>query len=114
MAHEIGNPITGIACLAQNLREEREEDGELKEISGQILGNFGGADRGIPAEDVKKFGGQLTQYGKLGDIKIYEGAGHAFMNPNNKQGYNAEAAQDAWGRIDRFFGRTLRATISNS
>ena len=37
VAHEIGNPITGIACLAQNLREEREDDGELTEISGQIL-----------------------------------------------------------------------------
>ncbi|TBU96676.1 sensor histidine kinase [Phytopseudomonas dryadis] len=37
VAHEIGNPITGIACLAQNLREEREGDSELIEISGQIL-----------------------------------------------------------------------------
>ncbi|WP_431482737.1 sensor histidine kinase [Pseudomonas solani] len=37
VAHEIGNPITGIACLAQNLREEREGDGELTEISSQIL-----------------------------------------------------------------------------
>ncbi|HHN0386433.1 TPA: ATP-binding protein [Pseudomonas aeruginosa] len=37
VAHEIGNPITGIACLAQNLREEREGDGQLTEISEQIL-----------------------------------------------------------------------------
>jgi PAS domain S-box-containing protein len=37
VAHEIGNPITGIACLAQNLREEREDDGEITELSSQIL-----------------------------------------------------------------------------
>lgn len=86
----------------------------IARINGDVLGNFGGADRGIPADDVKKFEQDLTQHGKLGDIKIYEGAGHAFMNPNNTQGYNAAAAQDAWGRVDRFFDRTLRATISNS
>ncbi|MFG0380894.1 sensor histidine kinase [Pseudomonas sp. zbq_18] len=37
VAHEIGNPVTGIACLAQNLREDREEDEEMVELSGQIL-----------------------------------------------------------------------------
>ena len=37
VAHEIGNPVTGIACLAQNLREEREQDGELAEVSEQII-----------------------------------------------------------------------------
>ena len=37
VAHEIGNPITGIACLAQNLREEREDDREIAELSNQIL-----------------------------------------------------------------------------
>lgn len=80
----------------------------ITRINSQVLGNFGGADRGIPADDVKKFGGNLTKYGKLGDIKIYDGAGHAFMNPNNKEGYNEAAATDAWGRIDRFFERNLK------
>lgn len=37
VAHEIGNPVTGIACLAQNLREDRDEDEEMVEVSGQIL-----------------------------------------------------------------------------
>ncbi|TWI50877.1 PAS domain S-box-containing protein [Pseudomonas duriflava] len=37
VAHEIGNPVTGIACLAQILQEEREADAEIQEISGQII-----------------------------------------------------------------------------
>lgn len=37
VAHEIGNPVTGIACLAQNIREERRQDDELVEMSEQIL-----------------------------------------------------------------------------
>src|SRR5690606_13955485 len=36
VAHEIGNPITGIACLAQNLREETSEP-ELQEMADQVL-----------------------------------------------------------------------------
>ena len=36
VAHEIGNPITGIACLAQNLKLE-SNDKNLQELSEQIL-----------------------------------------------------------------------------
>ncbi|MDR0781223.1 MAG: PAS domain-containing protein [Pseudomonadales bacterium] len=36
MAHEIGNPVTGIACLAQNLRDEIN-DAELREMAEQII-----------------------------------------------------------------------------
>lgn len=37
VAHEIGNPVTGIACLAQTIRDEYEEDEELRNLSNQIL-----------------------------------------------------------------------------
>ena len=36
VAHEIGNPVTGIACLAQNLESETE-DGEVRATSRQII-----------------------------------------------------------------------------
>lgn len=86
----------------------------IAKLNGPLLGNFGGKDRGIPAADVKAFGAALTKMGKLGDIKIYDDAGHAFMNPNNTEGYNATAADDAQSRIDAFFERNLRAKIPNS
>lgn len=36
VAHEIGNPITGIACLAQNMRYEMD-DPEMREMTNQII-----------------------------------------------------------------------------
>ncbi len=36
VAHEIGNPVTGIACLAQNLQHETETD-QITESAEQIL-----------------------------------------------------------------------------
>jgi carboxymethylenebutenolidase len=77
-------------------------------IHAALLGNFAGADRGIPPDDVRAFADQLKAAHKDADVKVYDGAKHAFMNPNNKDGYDAAAAQDAWGRIDAFFSRTLK------
>ena len=37
VAHEIGNPITGIACLAQNLRYETDDPEAAIETANQIL-----------------------------------------------------------------------------
>jgi PAS domain S-box-containing protein len=36
VAHEIGNPVTGIACLAQNLRDETD-DQDMKHMAEQII-----------------------------------------------------------------------------
>src|ERR1700694_4513256 len=67
----------------------------LKKINAAILGIFGGQDRGITPDDVHKFEQQLKQLGKKVEIKIYDDAGHAFENPNNKDGYRAADAADA-------------------
>ena len=76
-------------------------------IHSPILGNFGAEDRGIPPADVKAFEQILKQTGHDVDIKIYEGAGHAFENPNNTQGYVPAAAADAQSRTDAFLAKHL-------
>jgi carboxymethylenebutenolidase len=80
----------------------------LKKINAPILGIFGGKDRGITPEDVHKFEGALKQLGKKVEFKIYPDAGHAFENPNNKDGYRADDAADAWQRTLDFLDGTLK------
>ena len=80
----------------------------LKNISAAILGIFGGQDRGIPVDDVKQFQKTLESMGKRIEIKIYSDAGHAFENPNNKDGYRADDASDAWKRTLTFLADTLK------
>jgi carboxymethylenebutenolidase len=82
----------------------------LRKINAPILGLFGGLDQGIPANDVKKFAETLRGMGKKIDIKIYDDAGHAFENPNNKgdPGYRAADAADAWKRTVNFLADNLK------
>src|SRR5579863_9548511 len=74
----------------------------LKKINAPILGLFGGQDQGIPPTDVKKFGETLDKMGKKVEVKIYDDAGHAFENQNNKTGYRPDDAADAWKRTVDF------------
>jgi carboxymethylenebutenolidase len=80
----------------------------LNKIHAPILGIFGAQDRGISAQDVRNFGAQLDKLGKRADFTIFPDAGHAFENPNNKDGYRAQDAQEAWKKTVEFFARTLK------
>jgi len=80
----------------------------LKKINAPILGSFGALDHGITPDDVHKFGDTLKQLGKKAEIKIYDDAGHGFENPNNKDGYRADDAADAWKRTVTFLAATLK------
>jgi carboxymethylenebutenolidase len=97
-----------LAAAVINYGHLATDPAELKKINAPILGNFGGQDQGIPPADVKKFGEALDKLGKKVDIKIYPDAGHAFENPNNKQGYRADDAADAWKRSLDFLAGTLK------
>jgi carboxymethylenebutenolidase len=80
----------------------------IQKINAPILGLFGGQDQGISPHDVKKFEQQLKQAGKKIEVVIYPDAGHAFENPNNKTGYRAADAADAWKRTLKFLASTLK------
>lgn len=80
----------------------------LKKINAPILGLFGALDRGITPDDVKKFGEQMDKLGKKIDVTIYPDAGHAFENPNNKDGYRPADAADAWGKTVNFLAANLK------
>ncbi len=71
-----------------------------------VLGIFGGDDGSIPTENVEAFADQLRDGGVNADIRIYEGAGHAFANPTGNN-YVPEAATDAWTRTLDFLQTTL-------
>ncbi len=97
-----------LAATVINYGHLATDNDALKKINAPILGSFGAQDRGISPDDVHKFEAALNQLGKKVDIKIYDDAGHAFENPNNKDGYRATDAADAWQRTVAFFAATLK------
>lgn len=95
------------ACIV-NYGPLPSEAANIAKIQAPVLGNFGADDRGITADSVHAFEAAMKSSGKFADMKVYDGAGHAFENPNNKQGYRSEAAADAWTRMAAFFKKTLQ------
>jgi carboxymethylenebutenolidase len=86
------------------------DSAEIKKINAPILGLFGGLDQGITPDDVHKFEAAMKQQGKKVEIKIYDDAGHAFENPDNKNtpGYRPPDAADAWQRTITFLAEYLK------
>jgi carboxymethylenebutenolidase len=81
----------------------------LARIKAPVLGNYGGDDKGPAPAQVKDFEAAMKKAGKSVDVKIYEGAPHAFANENNPWGgYRKEAAADAWKRTLAFFDTHLK------
>jgi carboxymethylenebutenolidase len=97
-----------LAAAVINYGHLATEPETLKKINAPILGLFGGKDRGIPVDTVQQFAAELKKQGKTVDITVYPEAGHAFENPNNKQGYRADDAANAWDKQVKWFGKYLK------
>jgi len=96
-----------LAATVINYGHVGTETDELKKINASVLGIFGGKDRGIPVDDVKRFEQQLKQLGKRVEVVIYPEAGHAFQNPNNKA-HRPDDTADSWKRTLAFLEKNLQ------
>jgi len=79
----------------------------LASLQAPLLGHFGAEDQGISVERVEAFGRTLKGAGKVADVHVYAGAGHAFMN-EEQAGYRPEAARLAWVRTLDFLQKHVK------
>jgi carboxymethylenebutenolidase len=70
------------------------------ELGAPILGLMGGADAGIPVDQVRAFEQALEDAVVEHEIVIYDGAPHSFFD--RKQEEFADASADAWSRVLAF------------
>jgi len=62
----------------------------------------------VPVKDAHDLDELMTKDNRLHEMKIYEGANHAFNFPELSFWYNADDAQDAWSRSTKFLAANLK------
>jgi carboxymethylenebutenolidase len=70
------------------------------DMKGPMLGLFGGADEGIPEEQIEEFSKRLDAAGANHDFHIYPGAPHSFFDRRADE--YEETSADAWRRVLAF------------
>jgi len=88
-------------------RKPRSPLDAVPDLRCPVLGLYGEEDAFIPVADVDELRRRLAAAGKDADIRLYPGAGHAFMNDTRPAAYRPEAAADAWRRMLVFFRERL-------
>ncbi len=73
--------------------------------SGPVLGIYGGQDRTIPLDDVRRFEALLDETEGRAVISVYDDGRHAFVNSETI--HNGAPAADAWDEVRRFLAEEL-------
>jgi carboxymethylenebutenolidase len=75
-----------------------------QQVTTPVLGSYGADDTGILAPQVVLAYGMFKQ---PHDVKVYDGAPHAFFD-DTRDSYRAAQAADAWTRDQAWFGKYLK------
>lgn len=68
------------------------------ELKAPVLGLYGGADQGIPLDDVTSMKEALAKAGGKSQIHVFDGAPHAF-HADYRPTFRKEPAEDGWQRM---------------
>jgi carboxymethylenebutenolidase len=72
------------------------------QLKAPVLGLYGGKDQGIPLDTIEKMRAAIKAANGKSEIIVYPEAGHGF-NADYRPGYDKEAAQDGWRRLQEWF-----------
>jgi carboxymethylenebutenolidase len=103
-------PFYGMVRYAEGLdpaKKPRSPLDALADLSCPVLGLYGAEDPIIPLADVRELERRLAKSGKPAELRVYPGAGHAFMNDTRPEMYRPDAAADAWPRLVVFLRDAL-------
>ena len=108
----------GLRATSVNYGDVPKQVDQLRGVC-PVVGSYGADDkRLVPA--ARRLESFLTELGVPHDVKVYDGAGHSFLNRDHPAwadktfgrmmpiAYDADAAEDAWRRILAFFAEHLR------
>ena len=109
---KMGAPVLGVVSFHGGLEGVPPQKG----TKAQFLICHGGADSFVPQAQVDAFKKSMDSAGVSYTFKVYEGATHAFTNPDaTEKGkqfnmpirYNGAADTASWNDMKEFFGRIL-------
>ena len=95
-------PFYGMVRYGPGLDPARKPRAPLDAVTAircPVLGFYGEEDPIIPLADVDDLRRRLAESGQPFEIRLYPGAGHAFMNDTRPAMYRPAAAADAWPRL---------------
>ncbi|MBI3783462.1 MAG: dienelactone hydrolase family protein [Deltaproteobacteria bacterium] len=109
-----GSYTTLLACSGADVKAavafygEIPDEATLAKLNCPLLYIYGSEDFWIQRNDVDRLAATLKTLSKPGEVKIYDGAPHAFFNDTRRDVYRPKEAADAWQRTLALFAKQLK------